>query len=131
MINQIHNMPKRIKRNGRVLDKLKKVRELLRLHGAINEIIPEADGVTLIWMANSHTPKLSVKPEDVLHQKEPFSLARCGTKQKHFIMVIQILVTLEGSNLEYFRRGKNQTKETKSMETIYYVLKEKPAKTLL
>jgi hypothetical protein len=65
MINQIHNMPKRIKRNGRVLDKLKKVRELLRLHGAINEVIPEADGVTLIWMANSHTPKLSVKPEDV------------------------------------------------------------------
>jgi hypothetical protein len=41
------------------------VRKLFRLQGAINEIIPEADGVTLIWMANSHTPKLSVKSENV------------------------------------------------------------------
>jgi hypothetical protein len=39
------------------------------LHGATNNIIPETDSVTLIWMTDNHSSKLSVKPKDVLPPK--------------------------------------------------------------
>jgi hypothetical protein len=74
MINQILIMPKGIERYGRVLDKVEKMRKLIRLQGAINEIIPEADGIPLIRMAYCYTPKLSVKPEDVSPPKETILL---------------------------------------------------------
>jgi hypothetical protein len=69
LINQMLSMHKRVKRDGRVLNKLQKVRELLRLHGATNNIILETDSVTLIWMTDNHSPKLSVKPKDVFPPK--------------------------------------------------------------
>jgi hypothetical protein len=53
MINQILSKPEGIKRDDRILSKMKKVRKLLRLQGFINELIPEADSITLIWMENA------------------------------------------------------------------------------
>jgi hypothetical protein len=41
MINQILSKPKGVKRDGWVLDKMEQVRKLLRLQGAIIEIIPK------------------------------------------------------------------------------------------
>jgi hypothetical protein len=66
MINQILSKPEGVKRDNRILNKMKKVRKLLRLQGTINEVIPEVDSITLIWMANGHTHKLSVKSENGL-----------------------------------------------------------------
>jgi hypothetical protein len=42
------------------------VRKLLRKNDTINDILPETDSITLIWVANGNTSVLSVKPKYVL-----------------------------------------------------------------
>jgi hypothetical protein len=42
------------------------VRKLFRMNDPINDILPETDSVTPVWVANGNTSELSVKPKDVL-----------------------------------------------------------------
>jgi hypothetical protein len=42
------------------------VRKLLRVKDTINDITPETDSITLIWVANGNTSVLSMKLKDVL-----------------------------------------------------------------
>jgi hypothetical protein len=42
------------------------MRKLLRMNDPINDILPEIDRVTPVWVANGNTSELSVKLKDVL-----------------------------------------------------------------
>jgi hypothetical protein len=95
LINQMLSMPRGTKRDGRVLNKMQKVRELLRLHGATNNIIPETDHVTLIWITNSHSPILSVKPKDVLPPKGALFSCHMGNN----ISVVLLLNEVDPMNI--------------------------------
>jgi hypothetical protein len=42
------------------------MRKLLRMNDPINDILPETDSVTLVWVTSGNTSELGVKPKDVL-----------------------------------------------------------------
>jgi hypothetical protein len=42
------------------------MRKLLRMKDPINDILPETDSVTLVWVTSGNTSELGVKPKDVL-----------------------------------------------------------------
>jgi hypothetical protein len=48
---------------------VQEVRKLLRMDDPINDILPETDSVTLVWVTNGNTSVLGVKPKDVLPPK--------------------------------------------------------------
>jgi hypothetical protein len=66
---------------------MQKMGELLRVKETINNIIPETDGIPLIWVANGNTSVLNMKPKDVLPPEGAFFPCQMGNS----IVVILLL----------------------------------------
>jgi hypothetical protein len=71
---------------------MQKVRKLLRNNDTINDILPETDSITLIWVANGNTSVLSVKAKNVLPPKG--ALFSCQMRNS-----VVVVLLLDESNL--------------------------------
>jgi hypothetical protein len=74
--------------------------ELLRVKDSINNIIPETDGIPLIWVADGNSPVLDMKPKDVLPPEGAFFPCQMGNKVAIILLPnesnpLNIILTIE------------------------------------
>jgi hypothetical protein len=65
-------LPESPKGDARIPGKIQKVRERLRVNGAIDNILSEDNCITFIWGANSNPPELNMNSENVFPPKRAF-----------------------------------------------------------